>query len=537
MKPKPLLWIVPALPLLLWSCSSSPPGTPAAKKPLVIYSHAQVPAWSDADAGFFLHGTMSTEVVPENVLHAFVHAYPDLFPAHDLSNFGLIPDANFGWPIGFSRRKVPHLGNLSSVGLNCAACHAGAVRPRAETSELIVLGMTSQFDAEAFFGAVAIATFRTSEPADMKKFLSAYLAANGSPDDDAQKKFEAQWLRQEKEIAAALAADPVGAKDVAPGALQSLTEAELRFDQHRLAEGVDLAALSHSMLKLFHNMRAALHIPDQLPDHAPTPSGPGRNDAFGLLSAVLFHEPQPYAPVKYGLVWNVAGRPWVHWDGNTQSPLGRNLLASLGLGAPLIGTHGELDFAAVKHQTDLSEHIRPLRYPFAIDDTAARRGAALYQGRCASCHDGPETNARLHAASEVGTDARRADLFTPLQAERFNKFLAGLETPGYSPSAEPGIRSTQKYFAPTLAGVWARSPYLHNGSVRSMQELLTPPAARAKSFQRGTRVYDETALGYADAGSYRLDTTIAGNANTGHDYGTDLSREEKLALIEYLKTL
>src|SRR5206468_3194371 len=44
-------------------------------------------------------------------------------------------------------------------------------------------------------------------------------------------------------------------------------------------------------------------------------SGPGRNDAFGLLSAVLFGAPQPYAPVKYGLVWNLDHRHWVHWDG------------------------------------------------------------------------------------------------------------------------------------------------------------------------------------------------------------------------------
>src|SRR5213078_2672445 len=138
----------------------------------------------------------------------------------------------------------------------------------------------------------------------------------------------------------------------------------------------NLAALAGSMLKLFHNIRAAPHIPDQPPEKLPPPSGPGRNDAFGLLSAVLFGTPEPYAPVKYGLVWNVEKRHWVHWDGNTQSPIGRNLLASLGLGAPLNGTHGDLDFARVKRQTDLSENIRPPRYPFAVDTMLAKRGEA-----------------------------------------------------------------------------------------------------------------------------------------------------------------
>jgi hypothetical protein len=291
------------------------------------------------------------------------------------------------------------------------------------------------------------------------------------------------------------------------------------------------------MLKLFHNMRAALHVPDQAPDKAPPASGPGRNDAFGLLSAVLFGAPQPYAPVKYGLVWNLDQRRWVHWDGNTQSPLGRNLLASLGLGAPLLGKHGQLDFALVQRHTDLSERIRPPRYPFAIDRAAAESGAAHYQARCAACHNGAEDDTRLHTVSEIGTEPRRANLFNQTQANLFNTFLAELETSGYRPSKEPGIRGTQKYWAASLPGVWARSPYLHNGSVRTMQELLTPPAGRAKTFRRGSRVYDAAQMGYADEGAFLLDTTGPGNANTGHDYGTDLTAAQKRELIEYLKTL
>jgi hypothetical protein len=60
--------------------------------------------------------------------------------------------------------------------------------------------------------------------------------------------------------------------------------------------------LAHAHLKLFHNMRAALHIPDEPPKQAPPASGPGRNDAFGLLSFSLFGVQQPYAPVKYDVV-------------------------------------------------------------------------------------------------------------------------------------------------------------------------------------------------------------------------------------------
>jgi hypothetical protein len=238
-----------------------------------------------------------------------------------------------------------------------------------------------------------------------------------------------------------------------------------------------------------------LHVPDQPPEKAPPSSGPGRNDAFGLLAASLLHAPQPYSPTKFGLVWNVDKRTWVHWDGNTKSPISRNLLASLGLGAPLHAKHADLEFAAVKRQTDLSEKIRPPRYPFTIDNEAAKRGASLFAANCNSCHGGLESDKRLYSVTEVGTDPHRAEMFTQKLADGFNKFLAELETEGYQPPKEAGVRSTGKYFATTLNGVWARSPYLHNGSVRTMNELLTEPALRAKTFRRGSHVFDEKEMG------------------------------------------
>jgi hypothetical protein len=189
------------------------------------------------------------------------------------------------------------------------------------------------------------------------------------------------------------------------------------------------------------------------------------------------------------LVWNVDKRTWVHWDGNTKSPISRNLLASLGLGAPLHAKHADLEFAMVKRQTDLSEKIRSPRYPFAIDREVAKRGASLFAANCNSCHRGPESDQRLYPAAEIGTDPHRAEMFTQKLADGFNKFLAELETEGYEPPKEVGVRSTGKYFAATLNGVWARSPYLHNGSVRTMKELLTQPAPAHENFPaRFTRI-------------------------------------------------
>lgn len=523
---------------VITACSSS--GTRVGDSATRTVDAAQTPTWSADDTQFFLHGSMSSEVVPEHVLRAFVRVYPELFPSEDLSNLGMIPDPAFGWPVGFSRGRPAHLGRLPSVGLNCAACHVAEVES-ASGRRTRVLGVTSHFDAEAFFGALIVSTFRAENPEEMGRFLAEYLD-QADPEPDAQRRsvrherFLAAWKCQRADIEKAMASNPGGAHGAGPGGLQAISAADLQLTGVRL-DDTDLTVLSVSMLKLFHNIRAALHIPDQPPTDVPPASGPGRNDAFGLLSAELFNSPQPYGPVKYGLVWNLEHRHWVHWDGNTRSPLGRNILASLGLGAPLVDGRAQLDMALIRRHTQLTEHIAPPAYPFAIDRAAAVRGQPLYAVHCASCHSGVENDTRLYSVEQLGTDPIRATVFTPRQAESFNSFLMKLRADGYQPSPEPGIRSTQKYWAPSMEGVWARSPYLHNGSVRTMHDLLEPPASRPASFHRGSRVFDEASMGYTDAGPYLLDTTKPGNSNSGHDYGTRLPADQKRDLIEYLKTL
>lgn len=103
------------------------------------------------------------------------------------------------------------------------------------------------------------------------------------------------------------------------------------------------------------------------------------------------------------------------------------------------------------------------------------------------------------------------------------------------------------YKARPLDGVWATAPYLHNGSVPTLYDLLLPADARPKSFLVGTREYDPVKVGYSadgDGNIFRFETAgpdgapIDGNSNAGHDYGAArMSEEERWALVEYLKTL
>lgn len=96
------------------------------------------------------------------------------------------------------------------------------------------------------------------------------------------------------------------------------------------------------------------------------------------------------------------------------------------------------------------------------------------------------------------------------------------------------------YKARPLNGIWATSPYLHNGSVRTLDELLKPAAQRESSFWVGSREFDPIKVGYqsieAENNQY-FDTHLSANSAAGHEYGTNLSAEQKEQLLEFLKSL
>jgi len=103
------------------------------------------------------------------------------------------------------------------------------------------------------------------------------------------------------------------------------------------------------------------------------------------------------------------------------------------------------------------------------------------------------------------------------------------------------FRGLLAYRARPLNGIWATAPYLHNGSVPSLYELLLAPHARSRMFYMGNWEFDPVHVGVRSSspftGASLFDTRLPGNSNAGHTYGTDLSEEDRLALIEYLKTL
>ncbi|OZA43412.1 MAG: hypothetical protein B7X81_11275, partial [Hydrogenophilales bacterium 17-61-76] len=139
------------------------------------------------------------------------------------------------------------------------------------------------------------------------------------------------------------------------------------------------------------------------------------------------------------------------------------------------------------------------------------------------------------------TDRGRLDSYTPQLAQN----------QGMLYSADPArrfrhFRKTWGYANAPLDGLWLRAPYLHNGSVPTLWDLLQPAALRPQTFYRGNDLYDPQRLGFvadqpASQGKrlFAYDTRIPGNRNAGHEgaaYGTTLPAADKWALIEYLKT-
>lgn len=112
------------------------------------------------------------------------------------------------------------------------------------------------------------------------------------------------------------------------------------------------------------------------------------------------------------------------------------------------------------------------------------------------------------------------------------------------------VRAKAIYKARPLDGIWSTPPFLHNGSVPTLYELLSPPSERPVTFWTGTYEFDPVKIGYLNKQgpkSFLVDTRESGNSNAGHAFTDDksikgkigraLTHEERLDLIEYLKVL
>ena len=408
--------------------------------------------------------------------YAVWQAMPSLFPEY-LPGQKYLPDTPYAplgflyekdakgrykdLPVGVSRRNVQ---GLERVFLNCAICHTGSVRASPESAPHLIAGMPSN----------------TVNLQDFQRFLFA------SATDE---RFSPARVLNEIERM---------------GALE-----DLGVLNERLLRGLGISLMRERILML----RDRFKYMDIEPDF-----GPGRVDTFSP-GKVLLNFPMDLLPERervgncdFPSVWMQKAKNGLHlhWDGNNTSTTERNRNAAFGTGA----NPGTLDRPSLARTVEFLNTVEPPRFEgffqeelasaapaeaekFKIRKDRAERGKGLYTQHCASCHgaDGRDFTGKYVGQVEpikaIGTDRWRLDSFTPELVAPMYQLYAG-----YGDERFSHFSKTFGYANLPLDGVWLRAPYLHNGSVPTLRDLLEPAAKRPKVFFRGYDVYDPVRGGF-----------------------------------------
>lgn len=515
-------WLPPIIALSVISgCSQKatpkPPEIPSAPTSSTVIA---VPSYTAqltaAERRDFYHLPEGGELLPLDIMRA-VDSVRTFKPfMEDLERFRLIPDPEDpdGLPVGMSAAMVNgKRTEPRAVFFNCAACHSAQITYRGKS--LRVDGAPAHLDMAGFV-------------MELLQSLDSTLANSERA---------AQFLKR-------LALKPV-----------ELGDPKQQLDS--FAAGLRLV---QSKITYVHRLRGL---------RPTTLSGFGRLDAFVAARNLLFgpkYTIDVNSPVSLPPIFGLSRLRYYHYDNNTNSILQRNIGEDLGVGAV-----AELESGAatveIRNLIRLEEIVAKLPVPKwpqeifgGLDAARKDRGAAIYGKICASCHevgtDGKFPDLVIDLA-KIGTDPSRSLNFgKPIDAQPFSTALGAVldkverkafsrenVTPAEAARLEPPQivwRTTAGYSARPIDGAWATAPYLHNGSVPTLYDLLLPPDLRPKTFLTGSREFDVRKVGYSTDGAagatFLFDTTLEGNHNSGHVYGTTLSEEDRLDLLEYLKS-
>jgi hypothetical protein len=523
-------------------------------------------AWSQADREWYYQAQQGAQVIAYDIfLNLEVAAGQELFRSDANSDrYGLITQAPNprsnpdGLPIGLTKTIVTDgRWKGETVGMTCSACHNAQLTFRGRKVR-IDGGFNHTFDFMSYIFALDDAMQATLTDAAKFDRLAARAGASGPDAKSAlRKRFESDAARVHNYRATTMVTPIVWG----PG----------RIDAFNLITSRMLA----------------------------TETGIAENWS------------SPMAPVKPPFVWNAPQGSWTQWSGTVQDPIARNHGETLGVFLPMdfrskTPQDGLFESGAMLANLNGIEHLldrlAPPKWPEEvlgkIDRQKATKGKALFMTHCAGCHNAyPYTwtapnkygkrfiEVGLVPQKYVGTDpaqfvrtqayaitgplsayfpapykdqtiiptaAMRQDL-TRLSLRRALESLKLsdaelLDYNGYRelPGPPPPVESWK---AAPRDGVWATGPFLHNGSVPNLYEMLVPAKQRSKKFYVG-REFDPVKVGIdtsGKSGMFLFDTSLIGNSNAGHSFengprgngiiGPLLTDAQRWALVEYLKSI
>ncbi len=510
--------------------------------------------WSQEDQDLFYSTSQGSQLAPYKI--ASVVELPDsnerfLSPGN-VEKWKFLPSNNQeGWPIGFVKDVVKD-GKWKGdwIGLNCSACHTGEIeyggkRLRIDGSQALgdLLGFLNELDA-------SLEATYSDGVAKGEKFDRL---ATHFPELDRE-----TLLEKLKEV---------------------VEERKGWHERNDYKVGGKVSTHGYGRLDAFGLIFNEIH-----------------NSPLKLLKNI--HEPN--APVNYPFLWDTHYHNFVQWNGVAPAiPMTRNV-------AQIFGAFGKVQKAPhettirLSHLRELQGQIKQLRSPRwpedvlgKIDQMKAASGKVLFEKHCVSCHAiqdregsvgytkvvmAPVHEALIPRQPPLGTDPVMAENALRVAVDdggdpiidngrtirlpdQLAKVVKGeiltLRHPIESlrvildfvvvffrgETEQPMIAAGKAgYKARPLDGIWAAAPYLHNGSVPNLYELLLPPEQRSRTFYVGSRTFDPQHVGYVTSKQSNddtlIDTMIPGNFNSGHVYGIDqLTEDDRWALVEYQKTL
>jgi mono/diheme cytochrome c family protein len=555
---------LPALGLMLLASCETPPAPMPEPDPSVVWLDQ---GWSAADRDLYHHTSQGTEIMPAAWLASLrtgIFGGPRLVDPESLEPFRFItvaasrdPAVNrYGFPVGIAVHTHEGPGEayrgVRMAGFTCAACHTGQIDHAGRS--IIIEGGAAMHDAVAFQRAMGRAMILTAElPWKRGAFLREVLERD--PD----------W----------------------PGGRIAL---EAAFD------------------RAVARIRVAAAAPDT--GLNPVPEGHGRLDALQRIANQLLADnlavpanARPMdAPVSFPPLWDIWRFDWVQYNASVRQPMVRNVGEALGVRARTNFIDAEGRPIAEPARWDSSARVRdidsieralhrltPPPWPEEvlgpIDRPLAARGRALFEQRCARCHavqllhgtgEPPEWHVPVLPLDRIGTDrnaaqgfagrrydARRLGIAQPITGvEALTVVTEAVKNRAYDKLVPPPtpaeraaldgfgrenlVRAPCGYKARPLIGIWATAPFLHNGSVPTLWDMLSPE--RPARFVVGDRAFDPVKVGYRTDRPERgtvLDTTMTGNSNQGHWFrdrpgrgviGPAIAEDDRRALIEYLKS-